>query len=139
MENFEEVINHKAYKSNLVEKEGWNLDVKLAKPDEQAVDMLFIVDTADASKWHEGFIAHAKSKDVAGLLLPVTRADLCDESRTKVFRSVSNPNRVAMTLYGVNGQVLQECMADPQFGQLTEKLGENLSTKKSFSLTNHGR
>merc|ERR1712110_136169 len=91
-------------------------------------DMGAVIDVEDFNKWNDGFSAHATSKLVSGLELPVSRSEFCDESKTEVYRSVKNPNRVFVNLAGVDLETLEGVMSDVSFQELTNVLGEKAKT-----------
>jgi hypothetical protein len=93
-------------------------------------DMFIRMEVEDFDKWLAGFTANSDSKTGTwGYEVPVTRGEMCDDSKTRVFRSVDFPNRVAVAMYGIRMDVLQPCMAHESFRQLTADLGEKAETK----------
>lgn len=79
----------------------------------------------DADKWIHSFKLHGSSKfGDWGFEVPVTRGEFCDDSKTRVFRCVEDPNVVAIDLIGVKNEVLGPCLADANFQKLEKALGE---------------
>merc|ERR1719181_2735160 len=94
-----------------------------APPPEGPVDMFFSYEVADADKWIEGFLAHATSKTGTwGVEAAMTRADFCDEARTRVFKSASNPHKVGGMCFGVDLAKMGAFMAHPSFAAISEVL-----------------
>merc|ERR1719473_794146 len=87
------------------------------------VDMFFSYEVADADKWVEGFLAHANSKTGTwGVEAAMTRADFCDEARTRVFKSAADPNKVGGMCFGVDLGKMGAFMAHPSFAAISEVL-----------------
>jgi len=88
------------------------------------------VEVASADKWIEGFLAHGTSKTGTwGFEVPLTRAEVCDESKTRVFKSALNPNRVAVQIFNADMAKMGNMFADPKFTELVATLGEVEGTK----------
>ena len=88
--------------------------------------MFFSYEVADVDKWIEGFLAHGTSKTGTwGVETKYTRAEFCDEARTRVFKSVKHPRRVGGLIYGVDMGKMGEFMGDPSFAKVSEVLGVN--------------
>ena len=95
-------------------------------PEGGKVDMFFSYEVADVDKWIEGFLAHGTSKTGTwGVETKYTRAEFCDEARTRVFKSVKHPRRVGGLIYGVDMGKMGEFMGDPSFAKVSEVLGVN--------------
>lgn len=100
--------------------------VKPMPPSEPVATLLATMTVKDWDKWYAGFKEHSTSKNVAGLNLPVTRSEFCDDSKTKVFHK---GNDVCMVLGDVKMDVMGSIMGDPEFQKLTDALGEIAETK----------
>ena len=77
---------------------------------------------ADADEWAAGFKAHAYSHTGNGLWTTpskYTRSDMCDESKTRIFRSAYNPKRVAILAYEMDLAKMGEFMADAAFAEIS--------------------
>jgi hypothetical protein len=98
-------------------------------------DMCAMMEVKDFDAWYSGFMEHAKSKSVKGLELPFTRAELCDDSKTMVYRSLKNPNKVFMTMFAIQGEVLGKALQDANFLKLTDELGEIAESKRMLFMT----
>lgn len=91
-----------------------------AGPDAPKVcDMFAIQKTEDSGRWIEGFKAHASSKTGTwGFEVSMTREEFCDESKTKLFKSVSDPNTIAIVLGGVQQESIAKFMMDESVEKL---------------------
>ena len=99
-----------------------------AGPDAPAVcNMFAVVESEDGciDKWIAGFKAHATSKTGTwGFEVPMTREEFCDDTKTKIFKSVSDPNVIAIDLHSVEQEKIAKCLMDPSFGQLLTAISE---------------
>jgi len=80
------------------------------------LDLFFTYEVEDVDLWVEGFLAHGTSKTGTwGVEVKYTRGEICDEGRTRVFKSAYNSKRVGAMIYGVDTAKMGEFMADPSF------------------------
>jgi len=89
-------------------------------------DMFVSLEVADVDKWVAGFKAHATNKkgtwgDVES---KYARAEICDDAKTRVFRSAHNPKRVGALICGIDMAKMGEMMADPSWAKISQALGE---------------
>lgn len=103
--------------------------------DAPPANMCAITEVHNFDDWYSGFMEHSKSKNVKGLDLPVTRAEMCDDSKTMVYRSLKNPNKVLISMFAINGEVLGKALQDENFQKLTVELGEIAETKRILMMT----
>jgi len=97
-----------------------------APPPEEKLDLFFTYEVEDVDLWVEGFLAHGTSKTGTwGVEAKYTRAEFCDESRTRVFKSAYNSKRVGGMVCGCDMKKMGEFMADPSF----EAIGKALKFK----------
>ena len=97
--------------------------------------MCAIVEVNDFDSWYSGFMEHGKNKSVKGLELPCSRSEMCDDSKTMVYRSMKSPNKVMMALFGIQNDVMGKAMQDANFMKLTDVLGEIADTKRMLMMT----
>ena len=98
--------------------------------------MFTFMEVEDTDKWIEGFKAHADSKTGTwGYEVPITRGEFCDDSKTRIFKSVSNEKRVAVYIEAIDMTVLGPMLGDENFQKLTTDLGEKAETKQMKILT----
>ena len=86
------------------------------------VNLWATYEVADADEWAAGFKAHAYSHTGNGLWTTpskYTRSDMCDESKTRIFRSAYNPKRVAILAYEMDLAKMGEFMADAAFAEIS--------------------
>jgi len=94
-----------------------------APPPAGTLDLFFTYEVEDVDKWVEGFVAHGSSKTGTwGVEAKYTRGEICDEGRTRVFKSAYNSKRVGAMLYGCEMKKLGEFMADPSFKEIEKVL-----------------
>merc|ERR1719231_1013944 len=63
-------------------------------PPSELQTVFFSYEVDDADKWIEGFLAHATSKTGTwGVEAAMTRAEFCDEAKTRVFSQRPTPTR----------------------------------------------
>ena len=105
--------------------------LKPMPPSEAEPSLAAIMEVKDFDVWYAGFMQHASSTNVAGLTLPVSRSQMCDDSKTEVYR---NGNNVCLVMQGVRMEVIGQAMADPEFMKLTEALGEIAESKQMYVL-----
>ena len=98
-------------------------------------NMCAIVEVKDFDSWYSGFMEHGKNKSVKGLELPCSRSEMCDDSKTMVYRSMKSPNKVMMALFGIQNDVMGKAMQDANFMKLTDVLGEIADTKRMLMMT----
>lgn len=72
--------------------------------------------------WLKLFKEHATSKTLEGVELPATRAEMCDDSKTRVYINDKNPNKIAVACYGMTPQ-FGEVMGSEAFKTINEKVG----------------
>ena len=95
-----------------------------------AVDCVMMLEVDDFDWWYAGFTRHAISnKGSWGFAVSSVRADWCDESKTRVFRGVNAPNKVAVCLYGVNMAKYRDQAESPSILRLRGALGEKEDTR----------
>lgn len=105
--------------------------LKPMPPSEPEPSLAAIMEVKDFDVWYAGFVEHATSTSVAGLTLPVNRQQMCDDSKTEVFR---NGNHVCMVMQGVRMDVIGQAMGDPEFIKLQDALGEIVEGKQMYVL-----
>ena len=92
-------------------------------PPSEKMDLLFTYEVEDVEKWIEGFLAHGSSKTGTwGVEAKYTRAEFCDEAKTRVFKSAYNPKRVGGMIYGCDMAKMGEFMAHESFAKISEVL-----------------
>ena len=87
-------------------------------------NMCAIVEVNDLDAWYSGFMEHGKNKSVKGLELTCSRSEMCDDSKTMVYRSMKSPNKVMMALFGIQNDVMGK--ADLQEVGVARLHGEDL-------------
>ena len=88
-------------------------------------DMWVVVEVADADKWIAGYKAHATSTTGTwGYDVGMTRSEVCDESRSKVYKSAKRPNVVAAMMCGVKVEKLGPMTTNPNWARMSVDLGE---------------
>lgn len=102
-------------------------------PDTTSANIVGIVECKDFDAWYTGFIEHATSKSVGGFKLPFSRSEFCDDSKTVVYRSLKNPNKILLGMFAVKGERIT--MQDPSFLKLIETLGEIPESKQLLIMT----
>ena len=105
-----------------------------AGPDAPPVaDMFAILAVKDFDVWYAGFKEHSTSKTGTwGFEVPITRSEFCDDAKTRVFRSVKDPNCVAIDMKQVDMSKLGPVLGDPDFNKITEVLGEIPDQKQMY-------
>ena len=98
-------------------------------------NMCAVLEVKDFDSWYSGFMEHGKSKNVKGLELPFSRSEMCDDSKTMVYRSLKNPKKVMMALFGIRNDVMGKALQDANFIKLTDELGEIADTKRMYMMT----
>ena len=95
-----------------------------APPPEEKLDLFFTYEVEDVEKWVEGFLAHGSSKTGTwGAEAKYTRAEMCDEAKTRVFKSAYNTQRVGGMIYAADMAKMGEFMGDPSFAEVSKVLG----------------
>lgn len=95
------------------------------------IDMFFSYVCEDPEKWLKGFKAHGTSKTGDGMWTAeakYTRSEFCDESKTRIFKSASDPKRMAGIIFGVDPIKMGEFMGDESFKEIGEVLKFDMST-----------
>lgn len=88
--------------------------------------MLIQLTVEDFDKWQAGFQAHATSKTGTwGYEVPCTREEMCDDSKTKIYRAAEGGNKIAICLVDVKMEVLGPAMESENFQKLEKDLGES--------------
>jgi len=96
-----------------------------APPPEGKPTMFVAMEVKDVDTWFTGFKAHASSKTGTwGVEVKYTRAEVCDDSKTRVFQSAHNPKRVGVLVCDIDMPKFGEMMADPTWAVISEALGE---------------
>ena len=116
---------------------GWEMDIPIEMSNiyQESVNshetMFYYLEVENSEKWIRGFKEHSNSKRITGLLdeLPITRLELCDESRTRIFKHAWKSNWVAVIMYDINTEKLRQIQEDERMMRLTNFLGEKKSTK----------
>lgn len=98
-------------------------------------NMCGIVEVKDFDIWYSGFMEHSKGKNVKGLELPFSRSEMCDDSKTMVYRSLKNPNKVLMAMFGIQNEVMGKALENANFLKLVDELGEIVATKRMLVMT----
>ena len=93
-------------------------DAGVPPPSSDAVVLLELKD-GSFDAWYDLFKQHADGHNVGGVEVKYSRAEICDEARTKVYRS---GNKVAITVFGVN-EKMGELMANDEFQKLITEVG----------------
>ena len=72
------------------------------------------------------FWQHAKSKTITyqgkSYSVGVTRAEFCDESKTKTYQNTKNPNEICVCLYGCDMAKMGSAMAGGEFSELVASM-----------------
>ncbi|XRB12885.1 hypothetical protein RI054_05g27210 [Pseudoscourfieldia marina] len=89
-------------------------------------DVIVFLEVKDFGVWHAGFTEHGTNKSIGGMEVPYSRSEVCDESRTKIYR---NGNKLAVCVFDTN-PTMGLLMADPAFQASIEKLGVISQTAK---------
>jgi len=71
-------------------------------------------------EWYPLFKEHATSNVVGGITLKQSRGNCCDESKTEVYRSVTNSDFLAVKLCNLDLPALGEMMGSPEFAELVK-------------------
>lgn len=100
-------------------------------------DVFVSFEVGDVEKWIAGFKAHGNSKTHESWEgeAVMTRSEICDEAKTRVFKSQTNPKRVAALIYSVDGAKMGEFMSSEHFQKMAQDLEQDASTQitKMFS------
>ena len=59
----------------------------------------------------------------------MVRRDICDDSKTRVYRCISAPSSIAVCLFDVNATKFEELLLDLSFKKLQGALGEKSATR----------
>lgn len=61
-------------------------------------DLFFTIEVSDPKKWIKSFKQFGTSTKIDGWngTMPAKRSELCDESKTKIFQDVKNPNAIGL-------------------------------------------
>ena len=95
-----------------------------------SVDCVMFIEVDDFDWWHAGFMQHASSnKGSWGFAVASVRSSWCDESRTRVFRGVNAPNKVAVCLFSVDMVKYRDQAESASIVRLRGALGENEDTR----------
>lgn len=88
--------------------------------------MFVSLEVKDADKWIAGFKAHATDKKGTWGTVEskYSRSELCDETKTRVFKSKMNPNRVGAFICDIDVAKMGEMMSDPNWATISEFMGE---------------
>ena len=86
---------------------GWEMDrpTEMRDVDPRSIgvqeDMFICLEVENSEKWIHGFKEHGTSEKINGFSedLLMSRTDLCDESRTRIFKHAWKPNWVAVLMY----------------------------------------
>ena len=89
-------------------------------------DIVIFAEVKEFDTWYELFKEHGDSKTIKGVEAPFTRAECCDESRTRVYRHAKESNKVAVCVYGCN-EKLGVVLADAEFSKVIEEEGGVIS------------
>ena len=116
---------------------GWEMDkpTEMRNMDPRSIDvqedMLCCLEVENSEKWIQGFKEHGTSKKISGFSedLLMSRSELCDESRTRIFKHAWKPNWVAVLMYDIDTDKLGQLMEDEKMLKMTKLLGEKEGTK----------
>ena len=87
-------------------------------------------------RWVEGFLAHGSSKTGTwGVEAKYHRGEMCDEAKTRVFKSAYNSRRVGGMMYGCDLGKIGEFMTDPSFAEIGKILAFKQETMMMKTFT----